>query len=46
MVPSVHSSVLADRPFFAVVKCQAASNHVVSGVRVLSIIVPAVADVS
>jgi len=29
-------------PFFAVVMCQAAANHVIKGVRVLSKIVPAV----
>ena len=38
----MRSRVLADMPFFAVVTCQAASNHVVNGVRVLSKIVPAV----
>jgi len=31
-----------NQPFFAVVICQAASNHIVNGVRVLSKIVPAV----
>jgi len=45
LVPNVRSSVFADRPFFAVVTCHAASNHVVRGVRVLSRIVPAVTDV-
>ncbi len=45
LVPSVRSSVFADRPFLAVVTCHAASNHVVRGVRVLSKIVPAVTDV-
>jgi hypothetical protein len=40
--PSIRSNVLADKPFFAVVMCQAASNQVVKGVRVLSKIVPAV----
>ena len=44
LVPSVRSKVFADRPFFAVVTCQAASNQVVNEVRVLSRIVPAVAD--
>ena len=38
------SRVFADRPFLAVVTCQAASNHVVRGVRVLSRIVPTVAE--
>jgi len=45
LVPNVRSSVFADRPFLAVVTCHAASNHVVSGVRVFSRIVPAVTDV-
>ncbi len=44
-MPRVRSKVLADMPFLAVVKCQAASNQVVSGVLVLSKIVPAVTDV-
>ncbi len=34
--------VWAGIPFLAVVRCQAASNQVVRGVRVLSMIVPAV----
>jgi len=45
LVPKVRSRVLADIPFLAVVTCHAASNQVVSGVRVLSKIVPAVTDV-
>ena len=36
LVPSVRSSVLADMPFLAVLTCHAASNQIVSGVRVLS----------
>ena len=40
--PRVRSRVTADISFLAVVRCQAASNQVVSGVRVLSRIVPAV----
>ena len=43
-MPSVRSKVLAERPLFAVVRCHAASNHVVSGVCVLSKRVPAVTD--
>lgn len=38
----VWDRVWADMPFLAVVRCQAVSNQVVSGVRVLSKIVPAV----
>lgn len=45
LVPNVRSRVLAEKPFLAVVTCQAASNHVVNGVRVFSRIVPAVIDV-
>jgi len=44
LMPIVCSHVLADRPFFAVVTCPAASNQVVSGVRVLSKIVPVVTE--
>ena len=43
-VLTLHVMVVPDRPFFAEVTCQAASNQVVSGVLVLSRIVPAVAD--
>ena len=40
-MPSVRSKVLADIPFFAVVRSHAASNQIVKAVRVLSKIVPA-----
>ena len=42
LTPIVRSRVFADSPFFAVVTCHAASNQVLSGVRVLSRMVPAV----
>ncbi len=45
LTPNVRSRVLAEKPFLAVVTCQADSNHAVKGVRVFSRIVPAVIDV-
>jgi hypothetical protein len=45
LVPSVRSRVLAERAFLAVIRCQAASSHVLSGIRVLSRLVLLVTDV-